>query len=258
MQMAGTFHQDVAALMREAAQQFILPRFRALGAGDVLEKAPGDLVTVADRDSEAFLSARLAALLPGARVLGEEAEAATPGHVADPGRGTVWTVDPLDGTHNFAAGRAPFAVMVGLVVDGEAEAGWILDPLTDRLCSAVRGCGAWIDGRRTAVPAPADERPRVASGRRRRGAGWDAVEPVPIPRCAGEQYARLLLGEADIALFDRSRPWDHVPGALLLEEAGGAVSRPDGSAYRLDRPGEGLVAAGSARFHELGRRLWAG
>jgi fructose-1,6-bisphosphatase/inositol monophosphatase family enzyme len=72
---------------------------------------------------------------------------------------------------------------------------------------------------------------------------------VPIPRCAAEQYPRLALGQNDISLFERSLPWDHAPGALFLEEAGGIIRRTDGSPYRVGDGGKGLLGASS-------RRMW--
>ena len=64
-----------------------------------------------------------------------------------------------------------------------------------------------------------------------------------IPRCAAEQYPRIVLGINDVALFERTLPWDHAPGALFVEQAGGRVARLDGSAYRLGDRRTGLLAA---------------
>jgi fructose-1,6-bisphosphatase/inositol monophosphatase family enzyme len=244
---------SVQALMRDVADTIIMPRFRNLAIDEVAEKSPGDLVTIADRESEARLAAGLAALRPGARVVGEEAAASDPAQLDDLGRGTIWVIDPLDGTMNFAEGIRPFAVMVALLQDGICEAGWILDPATGRMCHASRGGGAWIDGARVGPPA---RRPRPVAAIalhflspesraaiERRAAG--KVSLVAIPRCAGEQYARLILGENDIALFERSWPWDHLAGALMVEEVGGRVARRDGAPYRADAPATGLFAANS-------------
>jgi fructose-1,6-bisphosphatase/inositol monophosphatase family enzyme len=74
------------------------------------------------------------------------------------------------------------------------------------------------------------------------------LQMVPIPRCAGEQYPRVVLGQNDIALFERTLPWDHVAGCLFLREAGGIAARPDGSAYRVDRAGTGLIAAATPQL----------
>jgi fructose-1,6-bisphosphatase/inositol monophosphatase family enzyme len=66
-----------------------------------------------------------------------------------------------------------------------------------------------------------------------------------IPQCAGEQYPRVVLGENDLAVFERILPWDHVPGALFVEEAGGKTARPDGSPYRFWDGKPGLLTAAS-------------
>jgi fructose-1,6-bisphosphatase/inositol monophosphatase family enzyme len=97
---------EVGELVRATARTAVLPRFRRLAAGEITEKAPGELVTVADREAEDLLSAGLLRLLPGSVVVGEEAVADDPAVLrrlaAD---GPVWLVDPLDGTRNFATGR---------------------------------------------------------------------------------------------------------------------------------------------------------
>ena len=247
-------HAAVSRLMREVAATIVLPRFRNLAAGDVSEKTPGDPVTVADRESEVRLHEGLLALLPDAGVVGEEATAAEPSLLDRLGNGAVWIVDPIDGTWNFANGRPPFAIMVALLRDGVREAGWMLDPLTNRMCHAARDGGAWIDHVRVTARGSGADRlvggistlfmpPDRAAMLEAKVAG--RIDLAPIPRCCGEQYPRLVLGENDVALFERVLPWDHAPGALFLEEAGGTVRRPDGSAYVVGDRRKGLLAAAS-------------
>ncbi|MBU3078342.1 inositol monophosphatase family protein [Sphingomonas quercus] len=252
-------YEPVAALMRETARDVILPRFRALAADEMEEKTPGDFVTIADRESEARLSEGLVAILSGTRVLGEEATAADPALLEGLGSGAIWIVDPVDGTNNFAEGKTPFAVMIALAVDGLVEAGWILDPVTGRLCHAARGQGAFVDGERISARSTGETLPLAAIALHflseekranlvRRAEG--RLNLVAIPRCAGEQYPRLALGQNDVALFERANPWDHAPGGLFLEEAGGRLARLDGSDYRIDRPGPGLLGAASPEMWE--------
>lgn len=244
----------VTALMRAVGDEIILPRWQRLAAHEVDEKTPGDPVTIADRESEARLSEELVRLLPGSSVIGEEAVSASPALIEGIGDGVVWIIDPLDGTKNFSEGSGPFAIMVGLLKDGVSEAGWILDPRTGRLCHAVRGGGAYVDGRRIHAMRSPHRLPQAAIAHYfmpedrqadvlRRSEG--RLDIVAIPRCAGEQYPRLALGANDIALFERSYAWDHVPGALLLEEAGGKVARLDGTGYRADQPSGGMIGAAS-------------
>ncbi len=247
-------HTPVAALMREVAATIVLPRYRNLVEGDVSEKTPGDPVTIADRESEIRLHEGLIALLPQAGVVGEEATAADPALLDRIDDGAVWIIDPIDGTYNFANGQPPFAIMIALLHDGVREAGWMLDPLTGRLCHAVRGGGAWIDGERvTARGSGADRLIAGIStlfmppeqGARIAVLAAGRIDLAPIPRCCGEQYPRLVLGTNDIAMFERTLPWDHAPGALFLEEAGGVVRRLDGSAYVVGDRRTGLLAAAS-------------
>ncbi len=243
----------VAALMRQVAADVVMPRYRNLATHEVIEKAADDLVTIADRESEERLQEGVARLLPEARIVGEEAVAADGALLSLLGTGLNWIIDPIDGTHNFAAGRPPFGLMIALVDNGIVQQGWMLDPLSDRLCHAALGQGATINGERvTARPTGAlmpvagisllfaDPENRVRLKARAEG----RLEMADIPRCAAEQYPRIVLGVNDLAVFERTLPWDHAPGSLFVNEAGGRVARPDGAPYVIGAdPGKGLLAA---------------
>ena len=138
----------VCNLLRDVAHTVVMPRFMALKLGEIEIKAPNEPVTIADREAEDRISVALATLLPGSRVVGEEACSANFALLAGLGKGLVWIVDPIDGTANFAAGRAPFAMMIALMREGELICSWIYDPLNDRLAVAELGSGAWIGGKR--------------------------------------------------------------------------------------------------------------
>jgi fructose-1,6-bisphosphatase/inositol monophosphatase family enzyme len=246
---------SVAALMRQVAADVVMPRYQNLTADQIEEKAADELVTIADKESELRLNEGLAKLLPEAGIIGEEACSLDPGVMDTAGTGLKWLVDPIDGTANFAAGRPPFGLMIALVDNGVIEAGWLLDPLTDRLCHAQRGKGATLNGetliaRESGAPLPiaglsflfSDPKARDALKARAEG----RLQIADIPRCAAEQYPRVALGVNDLAVFERTLAWDHAPGALFVNEAGGRVARPDGSPYRISRdPGKGLLAAAS-------------
>lgn len=251
------FHAAVDGLMRKIGRDVVMARFGKLAEADIEEKAADDYVTVADRESEARLTEGLSAILPGSRVIGEEAVADDPSLLDRIREGQLWIVDPIDGTGNYAAGRTPFAIMVALAEDGIVQASWILDPVTRRMCHAALGQGAFIDNKRIEARGtgaklpigalatrylPADIRAEVE----RRAEG--RITPADIPHCAGEQYPRVVLGVNDIALFWRSKPWDHAPGALFVEEAGGRVARLDGSPYRVGDDRTGMIAAASPQL----------
>jgi fructose-1,6-bisphosphatase/inositol monophosphatase family enzyme len=244
----------VTEILREAAEIAILPRFRALAEGDVSEKTPGEVVTVADREAEELISRRLRDLLD-APVVGEEAAAADPSLLAAlQDAPTAWLVDPLDGTANFVAGRPEYAVMAALVQAGETVAAWVVRPAKDDVYVAERGSGTWRNGVRVhRAPAPADPaRLRGAALTRFLDAETKAhVEAAshrfavlgPGTKCAGVDYPRLLNGDQDFILFHRTLPWDHAPGVLLLTEAGGAAHHLDGTPYSPSVPKAGLLNA---------------
>jgi fructose-1,6-bisphosphatase/inositol monophosphatase family enzyme len=246
---------EVGGLLREAARTAILPVFRRLRSSEVAEKAPGEVVTVADRRAEHIIGAGLPRILPGSVVVGEEAVAADPavlGRLRRPG--PVWLVDPLDGTANFAAGRRPFAVMVALLQDGVTKASWILDPIADSLAAAEAGRGAYIDGvpvRATDATPPATDLRGAAmtrflppSLRASVEAGADRLGAVVAGHhCAGQEYRDIVLGVEHFALFRRTLPWDHAPGVLIVEEAGGVARRFDGSRYDPTDERTGLLVA---------------
>lgn len=256
---------EIRDLMRFAAQRSMLPRFRNLAAGEVDMKGADDPVTIVDREVEAFLTEALTRLVPGVAVVGEEAVHADKA-VLDHLAGQCWIIDPLDGTANFAEGKAPFGIIVALADGGEAVAGWIYDPLKDRFCHARRGEGAFIGGERVHARTTGQVPPVTAVSRiflsPEEAAALDAqlaghYTMVDIPRCAAEQYPRLALGENDVSSFKRTLAWDHAAGALWLNEAGGKAARIDGSAYRVDQhDAPGLIGASSpAIWHEFVARL---
>lgn len=249
--------EAVAKLIVEIAAEEIVPRFRNLAKGEVLEKGRGDIVTKADHETERRLTLALKGLLPGSEVVGEEAAHDDPAIVDKiAGGGAVWVVDPLDGTSNFARGSERFAVMVGLVVDGEAVAGWIHIPTRGVTAIAERGQGAYIAARKLAV---ASERP-LSAMRASVHTGFlpkelksqvnDAVRRLGSNEqiyCAGQVYVGLAEGELDGALFWRIKPWDHVMGMLILEEAGGFGALYDGTAYKPTLKDRYCLLAGSSR-----------
>ncbi|WP_420382860.1 inositol monophosphatase family protein [Novosphingobium sp.] len=255
-------------LLARVANDAILPRYQHLADSDITAKAVDDMVTVADTHAEDLLSEALSRLLPEAAIVGEEAAHADPAVLDRLGDGLCWIIDPIDGTNNFAAGRPPFGILIALAEQGEAVAGWIYDVLTGRLCSAHRGHGAWINGEPVRA-RPTGEDPPIAAislmflDAANRAAMKERIAPhytlVDIPRCAAEQYPRIVTGINDVSIFERTLAWDHAAGVLFVNEAGGRAARPDGSAYRVDQHLEpGLIAAASpALFDAMAARLAA-
>ncbi|WP_338240459.1 inositol monophosphatase family protein [Aurantiacibacter hainanensis] len=255
-----SLHDQVSQLMRQVADEVVLPNYRCLRQAQVYEKSPGEVVTSVDLESERRLAAGLRAALPSARVVGEEAAAADPSLLGGIGEGAVWLIDPLDGTRNYASGSGPFGMMVALVIGGITQMGWMLDPRGHRMSFAERGKGAWCGGLRVRCHRPMRARPVAALGthflspaRREQvhAAARPHFERVPVPMCAAESYPRLVLGRDDVLMFQRILPWDHAAGALFVTEAGGHVSHWDRSPYRVGGDGVGVIAAATHDLWDL-------
>ncbi|MFJ9557570.1 inositol monophosphatase family protein [Nocardiopsis sp. NPDC101807] len=259
----------VTEILREAAEAAVLPRFRSLSEGEVTEKAPGELVTVADREAEELIGARLRGVV-AAPVVGEEAASDDPGLLrALYGEPVAWLVDPVDGTRNFVRGDTRFAVMAALVRHGETVAAWILRPTEDRVYVAERGSGTWRDGVRVRrEPAPADPARLHGSAatrfldpaarRRVDEAAPRFASMGPGSHCVGVDYPLLFEGGQDFLLFHRTMPWDHAPGSLMLTEAGGVCLRPDGGEYRPGDDAVGLLCASDGECWKTARSLLLG
>ncbi|SEW42938.1 fructose-1,6-bisphosphatase [Austwickia chelonae] len=242
--------QAVLELMQDVAAQVITPRFRALAGGEVMEKKPGDLVTVADREAEVLITEALLADDPSVLVVGEEATSADDGLLGRLATADhAYTVDPVDGTKNFVHGRAEHAVMVSELRRGETVRAWIWQPELGHAYVAERGAGAFADGVRLGSAWPGEDVDpaslRVLTSRPTHEGVHGDLRLDPSAWCCGVDYPWVVTGRAQAILYTNTFPWDHAPGSLFLEETGGVVRRPDGSGYRPGeyRPGGLLVAA---------------
>ncbi|HEY8532008.1 MAG TPA: inositol monophosphatase family protein [Limnochorda sp.] len=245
-------YQFIAQLAREAGE---ILRERYGRAHRVEHKGPTDVVTEADRLSEAHILSRIRERYPDHDILSEESGLQSRS-------GSVrWIVDPLDGTANFAHGLPLFSVSIALEVDGALVAGAVYDPVRDELYSAARGRGAFLNGEPLRVSAVASLQDALLVT----GFPHDlSDDPAENNLAYFAAFARRTqgvrrLGSAALDLayvaagrFDgfwelRINAWDIAAGALLVEEAGGRLSRVDGSPFRVDG---GQILATNGRLHE--------
>ncbi|OLP59914.1 inositol monophosphatase [Xaviernesmea oryzae] len=263
----------LAALLQEAANAEILPRFRNLGAGDIRAKSEAiDLVTEADEAAERLIKARMETILPGALFVGEESTAADPSLLQKLGEADLAViVDPIDGTYNYAAGMPLFGVMASVVAKGQTVAGIIYDPLGNDWVIAEKGSGAWMckpDGSQEKLavsPAPAledmvgcastgfypPETRALIMGK------MAQVRVAASYRCAAHEYRTLAAGFLHFLMYQKLMPWDHLAGCLIAEEAGAYVARFDGAPYRpTDLAGGLLVASDRQAWTELREKVF--
>jgi myo-inositol-1(or 4)-monophosphatase len=221
--------EAVVAAVREVAQAEILPRARRVRGS---RKADGSLFSEADTATQAALIPRLRALRD-CPVIGEEMTRGAQAAAWGDGTGAAWCVDPIDGTTNFLQGIPYYAVSVALIEGGRATLGVVHNPATGETFGAEAGSGAFHDGERIAPrPAPPCLAEAIASLELKRLPRDVAV------RLAGElpwysyrnfgaaalDWCWLALGRFDVYVHASHMLWDYAAGALVLAEAGGAMS----------------------------------
>ena len=235
--------EEIAREAGELLREFYHRGVRAEYKGDV------DLVTEADRASEKLITERLHAAFPDHGVYGEE------GTRAGLDREYRWYIDPLDGTTNFAHGFPVFCVVLGCErrspglaseVDGEMVAGVIFDPLRHELFAVERGAGARLNG----VPIEVSktntlQESLIATGfpsqKRHRSPNVHFYQEFTLRshgvRRAGSaalDLAYVAAGRLEGFWEFKLNPWDTSAGYLLVEEAGGKITRFDGSPFLLN------------------------
>ena len=202
-----------------------------------------NLVTEADRLSEALIVERIRRAFPDHDILAEESpETAN-------GSGFRWIIDPLDGTTNYAHGYPVFCVSIALEVEGMIRLGAVYNPMLDELFIAEKGEGAFLNGRRLAVSRTAKlSRGLLATGfpydlRENRNNninyfGAMALNAQAIRRAgsAALDLAYVAAGRFDGFWELKLMPWDTAAGWLLVAEAGGIVTDLRGDPYHLHSP----------------------
>jgi myo-inositol-1(or 4)-monophosphatase len=224
-----------------------------------------DVVTAGDRAAERLVRDRLAELRPGEPVLGEEGGASGAG---DRG-GLCWVVDPIDGTVNYLYGYPWYAVSVAAQVDGVSVAGAVVEPVSGRRWTAVRGEGAWLDGEPVRVSSVERlDLALVATGfayraerRRRQAAGMatllGGIRDIRRAGSAALDLCAVAAGWVDAYFEHGLSRWDWAAGALIAAEAGARVRIPGtaGDGFGEDllmAVSPGVADAFESALHESG------
>jgi myo-inositol-1(or 4)-monophosphatase len=199
----------------------------------VSEKGPGNYVTEADLQTEAFLKEGLAKLYPAAGFLAEESGAAGAG-------GPMWIIDPIDGTGNYLKGY-PYSLTIALLREGTVCLGAVYCPRDGSLYTGLRSAGAWkqarsgrktrlllegdIPGKRIllfGVPYDRSKTDRLFAALSSAYGEYDDVKRIGP---ASVDICRVAEGRAEAYMELDLQPWDVAAGGLILEEAGGRCER---------------------------------
>jgi myo-inositol-1(or 4)-monophosphatase len=231
---------DTAIEAARAAGQEIIRRWPQ--ERDVRSKGFRDIVTDADLAAQEALIAIIRARFPQHGILSEEGLAPT--NNAD----TVWVLDPLDGTTNYARRLPSFSVSVAVARSDALIVGVVYDPLRDYIFCAERGAGATWNGQRLHVSQVDDLGQAVAGVDFAREPAIRSSQMATMVVCSERIRTFRSFGSAALGLcfvaagwldayFHLSlAPWDVAAGALMVTEAGGAITSTDGKPWSYTQP----------------------
>ena len=215
-----------------------------------------NFVTKYDVAVQAYLEEELLKILPEAVFIGEEGE-----HSKAIGEGYAFIVDPIDGTTNFIKNYHRSCVSVGLALHGTMEIGVVYNPYNNEMFYAQRGKGAFLNGQPLHVSSNQLEEGLVCFGTSPYYAElidqtFDLVKTLHKASLDVRRSGSAALDLCDIAsgrceLFFECRlsPWDYAAGSLIVQEAGGRISRMDGTGISLDK-GCSVLAGGPEAWED--------
>lgn len=236
------FFDEVEALVRQAGDRM---RETVLSEDAVHQKeGPANFVTNKDVEIQRFLIRELSSLLPGASFFGEED---TEGNERSL-EGYCFYIDPIDGTTNFIFGYQHSCVSVGLSCQGQMLAGFVYNPYVDSMYRAVRGRGAYLNGRKLELKEKSVSEGIVSFGCARYNEGdtdllFAVVKELYLNSLsvrnggsAALDLCRAAAGANVLYLELKLQPYDYAAASVIIEEAGGVITQTDGSRITLDRP----------------------
>lgn len=207
------------------------------------KSSPTDMVSEADRASEAYIMEQLGRLRPEDSLLGEE------GAAYEGTSGVTWVADPLDGTTNFLYRIPAWAVSLAATIEGRTVAGVVVDQSRGETWSAVEGGGAYCNGEPCRVASGRAELSTalVATGfgyRKERRANQAAILPKLLPAVrdirrvgsAALDLCWVAAGRFDAYYESHLNEWDWAAGRLVCQEAGGVVTKLAGEVVLATTP----------------------
>lgn len=238
---AGLDHfQEQAVIAVRKAGDLLMPVVSRLS--DTAYDRRADLVKNADDELLACMLESLTASFPDYNYLSYASEDSTPNK-----DGHLWIVDPLVGTTNFIYGYPFYAISTALLIDGEIVVGNVYNPATEELFTAAKGQGAFLNDDPIRVSTTPELNKAFLATRlpydMRDGGptnlGLFSHLAMQAKSIQSDGSATLDLAFVAAGRFDgfwemRLSPWDLAAGVLLIEEAGGAISRLSGDPYAID------------------------
>ncbi|MCR5263893.1 MAG: inositol monophosphatase [Clostridiales bacterium] len=253
---------EILEMIKDAAEKAgdIILSAEDLRDADISEKSGhANFVTTYDVKVQSYLRSRLSEIIPDACFFGEEGDDSVSREKIT--SGICFIADPIDGTTNFIMGARRSAVSIAVSELGEVTAGVIYDPYAKEMYSAMKGKGAYLNGRRIRTrerellgcvymfgTSPYYDELQDKSWKVAR-ALFDKSLDLRRGGSAALDLCWLASGRAGVFTEMRLSPWDYAAAKIILEEAGGKMTSMDGSPVTIDRPSS-VLAACSAAYDE--------
>jgi fructose-1,6-bisphosphatase/inositol monophosphatase family enzyme len=235
--------QNIEEILKECTESCILPYFKNLTENQIETKTSDeDFVTIADRESETYLTDVFTKMTPGCVVLGEEAYAENHDVMKRAAQAdNVWIVDPVDGTGNFKDGKDEFCLLLAHVNRGVLDGAWIYAPKLNKFVAWSVGEAVTINGKAVSLDKKEklldqmvigdhiaygypDDRKQLVENRQ------FFHQPRVSLGSFGIETVWMLENRIDALSFARCNPWDIAPCAAMISALGGKALKIDGSA----------------------------
>ena len=245
---------DIREILFNISKHNIIPSFGNLTKKQISYKNGIDIVTDIDIEVEKELNNHLAKLIKKSNFIGEEIYSKKPSilnyYLSDD---YCWTVDPIDGTNNFAKSKETFAVMLALTKSKKIIQSFIYKPMTDKFMYADKR-GTFIDDKKILIKKDTPINKAIGSISTKY---WDELKKAKIMSIKhnfgkinsygsiGCEYFDIALGHRNFTLLSRLYPWDHIPGVYILRQAGGHDCHFDKIEYKFYENSKNLIVSNS-------------
>ncbi len=247
-------HQQASEWIKEAGNTLRESLNHTIDVG--YKSSHDDLVTNMDKQTEKFFIEKVHQHYPGHQIVSEEGF----GDDVQSNKGTLWLIDPIDGTMNFVHQQRHFAISIGVYEDGIGKVALIYDVMADELFHTIAGEGAYLNDKKLdrLKPVKLDESIlgiNMTWINKNRRIDPEIMKPVALRSRGTRSYgsAAIELAYAAAGLLDiyftmRLSPWDYGAGLILLEEVGGTATRVNGEP--IDLLSQNSIMAGNPAVHE--------
>ncbi len=252
-------NEKIQSILYSISKEKLLPNFKNLKSDQIQYKNNKDIVTSLDIEIENSLKEILPKFIKNSNFIGEEIYTYKPQILNFYNQEQYcWTVDPIDGTLNFVRGKENFAIMVALTFGTKIIQSWIYKPITEEFMYSIYNEGTYLDNKRIKLNKLSVISNSIGSISTKY---WSKnfenkikilknyFKTVNSYGSIGCEYFDIALGKRDFALLSKLSPWDHLPGILIVREAGGHDSHFNNMPYIFNRKFENLIVSNSRNLN---------